>query len=475
MSSSRTETLDRDFRTFALNSQCATPRPVARSPISFARSSARVAAAVLLLLVSSHGTSNNNSGNATEGGCTTSATYPLLRDEGAPAKAGCMFGNTCLPKYACEHMMVLPNWNLCLDTLYDDEKTGGCLVYSFGIADEWGFDLNMARLGCEVHMFDPTITLKPIMAPNLFFHKWGLYGGDLNTSSSAAFKHKVYGKIEGEMLKLPEILHRLGHTQRTISVFKIDCEGCEWEALGHMSAHNHPLKKVKQLLIELHFATTLGLQSAARFDLINNTFAVLWGPQALQHQHAHPHPHGSSPSHFGQFWHNFNEGNDFDRFILPELVAGGVKRRTCCTETGFVRTAHDPGCPPSPEASAARLRRSDAHHARAMDVFFKALDGKIIKGRKNEHETFFFSNGTKHSFPSLQAFTSYGYDFGDTPFEDQVAHYLYPLGPPCCDMHLPVTPACVVCKIAPSPSALPSPAPSLTLKAAPARLLRRGE
>lgn len=398
--------------------------------------------------------------NATEvsgaPGCTTSGTYPLLPDAGAPAKAGCLFGKTCLPKYECDHMMILPNWNLCLDNLYDDEQTGGCLVYSFGIADEWGFDLNMARLGCEVHMFDPTITLKPVVAPNLFFHKWGLYGGALNTSSSATFKHKVYGKIDGEMLTLPEILHRLGHSSRPLSVFKIDCEGCEWEALGHMSAHNHPLKKVNQLLIELHFATTLGLHSTSRFDLINNTFSVLWSPPQPP-QHAHPLPAAlasahSHSSHFGQFWHNFNRGWGFDQSILPELVAGGVERDTCCTETGFVRTTIDARCP-SAEALAVKRRHSDANHALAMSTYFKALDGKLIKGRKNEREVLFFQNGTKHSFPDLNVFTSYGYDFGDSPMEDQVAHYIYPLGSPCCDKRS-VSAACTVCQIKlPPPSA----------------------
>ena len=39
---------------------------------------------------------------------------------------------------------------LCLDDIYRDIKNKKCLIYSFGIADDWTFEEYMASLGCKV-------------------------------------------------------------------------------------------------------------------------------------------------------------------------------------------------------------------------------------------------------------------------------------------------------------------------------------
>ena len=39
---------------------------------------------------------------------------------------------------------------LCLDNLFHDIIDGNCLVYSFGIAEDWTFELSMADMGCKV-------------------------------------------------------------------------------------------------------------------------------------------------------------------------------------------------------------------------------------------------------------------------------------------------------------------------------------
>jgi len=46
---------------------------------------------------------------------------------------------------------------VCLDDLYLDVKNKKCLVYSFGISDDWSFEEHMVGMGCTVRTFDPTI------------------------------------------------------------------------------------------------------------------------------------------------------------------------------------------------------------------------------------------------------------------------------------------------------------------------------
>ena len=50
---------------------------------------------------------------------------------------------------------------LCVDNMIHDITHGTCLVYSFGIADDWTFEISMAALGCKVmqsHVFEITIS-----------------------------------------------------------------------------------------------------------------------------------------------------------------------------------------------------------------------------------------------------------------------------------------------------------------------------
>ena len=39
---------------------------------------------------------------------------------------------------------------LCVDNIIQDIQNKSCLVYSFGIASDWTFEISMANLGCKV-------------------------------------------------------------------------------------------------------------------------------------------------------------------------------------------------------------------------------------------------------------------------------------------------------------------------------------
>lgn len=204
----------------------------------------------------------------------------------AVSKAVCLQLNVdCVPSLACKHeaSTVGDNkWRICLDHLFDDD--GRCLVYSVGIANDWGFDSLMGNFGCEVHMFDPTINPSSPFPSNLTFHKWGLYGGEKNSSFSMKFSSPEYGYIEGEMYTIDEVVEKLGHQGRNISIFKIDCEGCEWEVFGHFLdrdsrtfINNYKLLgHIKQLLIETHYSTTLGIDDINKIDLIGKLYDLLF-------------------------------------------------------------------------------------------------------------------------------------------------------------------------------------------------------
>jgi hypothetical protein len=118
-----------------------------------------------------------------------------------------------------------------------------CLVYSVGSAGRYQWEDGLRKeFGniCEIHVFDPKNFRREGMAEqNMFFHTWGL-----KSSDDASYKPKVAGKY----LSLQETLQVLGHQNRTIDIFKIDCEGCEWFTYRDwMTATD-----IRQILVETH-------------------------------------------------------------------------------------------------------------------------------------------------------------------------------------------------------------------------------
>ena len=66
---------------------------------------------------------------------------------------GKFFGGQWLGGYGC----LDGNKFVCLDKLFGDVLDGRCLIYSFGISNDWSFEEAMADLGCIIRTFDPTI------------------------------------------------------------------------------------------------------------------------------------------------------------------------------------------------------------------------------------------------------------------------------------------------------------------------------
>ena len=104
------------------------------------------------------------------------------------------------------------------------------VVYSVGINNEWQFDDRMAGLGYEVHSFDPSTKTRAAheqhATAGVRFHYIGLTGSGPVRLKDRSVAH--YGALGGEMLTWGALTERMGH--RTVSVAKVDCEGCEVHA-----------------------------------------------------------------------------------------------------------------------------------------------------------------------------------------------------------------------------------------------------
>jgi len=111
-----------------------------------------------------------------------------------------------------------------------------CLVYSVGSAGNFKFENELLKWnpGCEIHTFDPDPKYANTVSdnPNIIYHAIGFAGED-----------------NGKFQKLFTVMKNLGHEGRKIDIFKIDCEGCEWEIISEFTDPNIELS---QILVEAH-------------------------------------------------------------------------------------------------------------------------------------------------------------------------------------------------------------------------------
>ncbi|XP_046339212.2 probable methyltransferase-like protein 24 isoform X2 [Haliotis rufescens] len=130
-------------------------------------------------------------------------------------------------------------WEVCDDPLVRPKKP--CLVYSFGINNDFSFDDEMAReYKCEIHSFDPSMGRPDHRhGDHVMFHSLGL--AEYNGKSSKQWPMKT----------LADIRQSLNHEQTTIDVLKIDIEDMEWRVFPEMIKSN-ALHNVTQFVFEVH-------------------------------------------------------------------------------------------------------------------------------------------------------------------------------------------------------------------------------
>jgi hypothetical protein len=118
--------------------------------------------------------------------------------------------------------------------------TTPCLVYSIGSNGDTSFESTVKKeIGshCEIHTFDMGDYEEPVQAVGAIYHRWGISGKEFTDARGQKFK------------SLEQTVQELGHTGRTIDLFKIDCEGCEWSSYNAFFEGGITLR---QILVEVH-------------------------------------------------------------------------------------------------------------------------------------------------------------------------------------------------------------------------------
>ena len=164
---------------------------------------------------------------------------------------------------------------------------------SVGIGGNVSWDLDVARRGLTIAMFDPTIAAAPATVPGGTFHRVGLGTPAQATSSGLALQ------------PLAGLLALAAAPAAGDLILKIDIEGAEWDALADVD----DFARYPQVVLELH---DLGRLADAR-----SAANVLHLLRAIRSTHLPVHVHANNEAGlaaFGAYW-------------LPEVLEVSYVRR----------------------------------------------------------------------------------------------------------------------------------------------------
>mmetsp|Transcript_2170 Transcript_2170/g.3655 ORF Transcript_2170/g.3655 Transcript_2170/m.3655 type:complete len:346 (-) Transcript_2170:210-1247(-) len=180
---------------------------------------------------------------------------PHVDSEGIPRgdnrnrKPGYFYQNHYEPDFVCQYERRIGKvgdggkWICDPHRIAEQEE---CLVYSVGSNNDFSFEEAVLReIGphCEIHTFDFGNYAAGAEKVGTRLHE--------GVNKTAVVYHQVgVGLDEPPKFKsLKTIVEELGHVNRTVDIFKIDCEGCEWETSPHWFEAPVFLRQVQ---VELH-------------------------------------------------------------------------------------------------------------------------------------------------------------------------------------------------------------------------------
>lgn len=144
----------------------------------------------------------------------------------------------------CENALRFGNaldggWDMCIAKPYRPKEP--CLVYSFGINNDFSFDDAISRkFNCTVRSFDPSMKAGTHRrSDRVWFYKIGIGGN--NTVNDRHWTLKTF----------TDITALFNETDTIIDYLKIDVESSEWPSLVPM-LEGDTLSRVKQFGVEIH-------------------------------------------------------------------------------------------------------------------------------------------------------------------------------------------------------------------------------
>ncbi|XP_047478679.1 uncharacterized protein LOC125031777 [Penaeus chinensis] len=137
---------------------------------------------------------------------------------------------------------------ICLDERFKIDPQN-CSVFSFGINRDFSFEDGMARYGCQVFAYDPTMGVDDHQrSEKVRFFATGIsnYNGQKLVGMSKSWSMQKVDRFEN-------LVKAVGMEGKVIDVVKLDVELAELDFMQDMLFNSrHVLKNIKQIAMEIH-------------------------------------------------------------------------------------------------------------------------------------------------------------------------------------------------------------------------------
>eukprot|EP01084_Bolivina_argentea_P204538 349315_1 len=141
------------------------------------------------------------------------------------------------------------DWSPCKDEYLYSNENNECIIYSIGISNEYQFDISMTNMnmGCTLYMFDCRVKYDYNFSTNAVFYPWCLIPHKMSLNNNTNETH----------VSIIDIIKYFKHENKIINIFKIDCEGCEYDILNDLMNYKNNFIKtnIKQIYINIELHT----------------------------------------------------------------------------------------------------------------------------------------------------------------------------------------------------------------------------